>query len=105
MMTFGPISIRPDLQRRGLRLSQLPRGVDVQLLDELRRADHPRYGALDQVRLRLEEDGRWLLVRLEPAAYRPDGEDQGGETADQLEQQGKVVKTGKGTYRLTLEPQ
>ena len=75
---------------RGLRLSQLPRGVDVQLLDELRRADHPRYGALDQVRLRLEEDGRWLLVRLEPAAYRPDGEDQGGETADQLEQQGML---------------
>lgn len=69
-----------------LTTDQLPQGEDVQFLPPLRGEDHPLYGELSHLRLRREGPEGWRLIRMEAAAYRPEGE--AGEDAERLEREG-----------------
>jgi len=75
-------------EARGLIAAQLPLGVEVQFVEDLRSSTDPSYGSLEQLRLYRTGSSAWSLVRMKPVAYRPDGQDLAGETARQLESAG-----------------
>ena len=80
----------PLAEGSALTTAQLPEGEDVQFLPPLRGIAQPGYGELSHLRLRREGPESWRLIRMEAAAYRPDGETEDPAAADRLEGEGLI---------------
>lgn len=93
----------PGQEAGEITAKQLPIEEEVQFLEGLRNCTDPAYGQLEHLRLHRTSSNTWQLVRMQPEAYRPDGQDLTGDMAKRLEEAGLISEAQDfGYLRETL---